>query len=57
LAERTRVESNELQGGPQAGSRASSPGEQAAACDCQIVFFLFFFLFFFFFFFFFSSSS
>src|SRR5205823_2478373 len=22
-------------GGPKAGSRASSPGEQAAACDCQ----------------------
>src|SRR5207302_1606121 len=22
-------------GGPNAGSRASSPGEQAAACDCQ----------------------
>src|SRR5438067_12432434 len=22
--------------GPNAGSRASSPGEQAAACDCQI---------------------
>src|SRR5207248_10444752 len=22
--------------GPKAGSRASSPGEQAAACDCQI---------------------
>src|SRR5256885_12393239 len=30
-----REDSYGRMGGPKAGSRASSPGEQAAACDCQ----------------------